>query len=61
MPEGNHQKKEIIHGTSIGYRKGCRCKDCRKFHNERIKKWRNKIKQTAGSNPVTPTKSWKVA
>lgn len=44
MPEGNHEKKGIIHGTYGGYRRGCRCDNCKKIQNERIKKYRDKKK-----------------
>lgn len=34
------------HGTRGGYEIGCRCDDCRATHNERMRKYRTKRKET---------------
>jgi len=28
------------HGTSNGYKKGCKCKKCLKYHSENMREWR---------------------
>lgn len=35
--------KPLIHGTSAGYSKGCRCVDCGAAQRSRIYAWRTKV------------------
>lgn len=36
-----HQiEKPIKHGTHVGYRRGCRCVECKEFHNKEIQAYR---------------------
>lgn len=39
-PISTSKKDEIIHGTQNGYRKGCRCIECKETHATRIAKYR---------------------
>jgi len=36
--------KPISHGTHSGYRRGCRCDECKAFHTEEHRKYRAKKK-----------------
>jgi len=40
-----YKTSTIKHGTQSGYRHGCRCIDCKLFHNERIRKFRDSKKK----------------
>lgn len=43
---GNQQlRRDITHGTTSGYRRGCRCLECKKHHNARLKNYRRRKKQ----------------
>jgi hypothetical protein len=47
----NSHKKEITHGTSSGYRRGCRCIDCKNHAKIRMKIYR--YKKFLNSLPAT--------
>jgi len=40
-----YQTTIIKHGTQSGYRHGCRCKECKMFHNKRIREYQRSKKK----------------
>lgn len=34
--------RPLVHGTEVGYHKGCRCRDCMDIHNALKKAYRRK-------------------
>ncbi len=44
LQRGNaHLKRPIVHGTTSGYRRGCRCSECKEQHRIRNKNWRERV------------------
>lgn len=50
----DHATKPLIHGIPNGYKKGCRCAECKRAKNASHNKWRvkSKLEQVAACKPL---------